>query len=258
MQVLYEEERKQKILEYLQEHSRASVHELGQIFRVSESTIRRDLQELEDARLLKRTHGGAMCLENANFEPAFVEKEDKLRKEKEEIAKKAAEFIQDGDTLVIDSGTTTAYLAQEIKRFSNLKIVTNSIILAQKLQGIEGIEVIIVGGTLRQNTLSMVGPLADRSLDTLRVDKAFIATNGLDVKDGLTTPNLSEAMTKAKMLEIAQQVILLADHTKIGKVAFAKFADLSDIDVCIIDDKAPQDVMEKLKEAGIRICMVTP
>ncbi len=256
--MLYEEERKLKILEYIQEHSRASVHELGKIFQVSESTVRRDLQELEDAKLLKRTHGGAVCLENANFEPTFIEKEDKLRKEKEKIAKKAAELIQDGDTLVIDSGTTTAYLAQEIKRFSNLKVVTNSIILAQKLQGLEGIEVIIVGGTLRQNTLAMVGPIAEQSLNMLRVDKAFIATNGLDLRDGLTTPNILEAATKAKMIGISQQVILLADHTKIGKVALAKFADLSSIDVCIVDDKAPKDVMEKLENLGICVYIVTP
>lgn len=256
--MLYEEERKMKIVEYLQEQSRASVQELSKIFQVSESTVRRDLQELEDAKLLKRTHGGAVCLENVNFEPTFIEKEDKFRKEKESIARKAAEFIQDGDTLVIDSGTTTAYLAKEMKRFSNLKVVTNSIILAQELQGIEGIEVIIIGGTLRQNTLSMVGPIAEKSLSMLRVDKAFMATNGLDLVDGLTTPNVVEAATKSKMIDIAKQVILLADYTKIGKVAFAKFADLSRIDTCIVDDKVRQDIIEKMGKSGINVCVVTP
>ncbi len=132
--MLYEEERRSKIIEYLQEHSRASVQELSKIFQVSESTVRRDLQELEGDKLLKRTHGGALCLENVNFEPAFMEREDKFRREKENIARKAAEFIQEGDTLVIDSGTTTGYLAKEIKKFSHLKVVTNSIIVAQELQ----------------------------------------------------------------------------------------------------------------------------
>lgn len=256
--MLYEEERKLKIVEYLQEHLRASVQELGKAFHVSESTIRRDLQELEDAKLLKRTHGGAVCLENVNFEPTFVEKEDKFRSEKERIAQKAAEFIQDGDTLVIDSGTTTAYLAKELKSFSNIKVVTNSLILAQELRGLDGIEVIMTGGTLRQNTLAMVGPITEQSLSMLRVDKAFIATNGLDVQAGLTTPNLVEAATKAKMIDIAKQVIVLTDHTKIGKVAFARFAEIARIDTCIVDDKISQAAVSEMEELGVRVCVVTP
>lgn len=256
--MLYEEERKLKIVEYLQEHLRASVQELSKIFQVSESTIRRDLQELEDAKLLKRTHGGAVCLENVNVEPTFVEKEDKFRKEKERIAQKAAEFIQDGDTLVIDSGTTTVYLAKELRKFSNIKVVTNSIILAQELRGFEGVEVIMTGGTLRQNTLAMVGPITENSLSMLRVDKAFMATNGLNLQEGLTTPNLVEAATKARMIDIAKQVILLTDHTKIGKVAFAKFADIARIDTCIVDDKISQDVADEMKKLGVRVCVVTP
>ena len=256
--MLYEEERKLKIVAYLQEHVRVSVQELCKMFQVSESTVRRDLQELEDVNLLKRTHGGAVCLENVNFEPSFIDKGDHFRKEKESIARKAAEFIQDGDTIVIDSGTTTFYLAKEIKRFSNLQVVTNSIILGQELQGTKGIEVVITGGTVRQNTLAMVGPIAEQSLSMLRVDKAFIATNGLDMKEGLTTPNVLEAATKAKMISIAKQVILLADHTKIGKVSFAKFADLSKVDICIVDDQVSADVVAKMQQSGICVYAVNP
>jgi DeoR family fructose operon transcriptional repressor len=256
--VLYEEERRSKIIEYLHEHSRATVQELCKLCEVSESTVRRDLQDLEEDNLLKRTHGGALCLENVNFEPAFIEREDKFRYEKQLIAQRAIEFIQDGDTLVIDSGTTTVYLAKAIKKFSNLKVVTNSLIVAQELQGVSGIEVIIVGGTLRQNTLAMVGPLAEQSLSLLRVDKAFMATNGLDFTSGLTTPNILEAATKTKMITIAKQVILLADHTKFGKVAFAKFADLSSIDVCIVDDKTSETMLEKMADLEIAVCVVHP
>lgn len=256
--MLYEEERRSKIIEYLQEHSRASVQELCKICEVSESTVRRDLQDLEEDKLLRRTHGGALCLENVNFESAFIEREDKLRSEKEMIAHKAVEFIQDGDTLIIDSGTTTVYLANEIKKFSNLKVVTNSLIVAQELQGVSGIEVVIVGGMLRQNTLAMVGPLAEQSLSLLRVDKAFMATNGLDFTSGLTTPNILEAATKTKMIAIAKQVILLADHTKFGKVAFAKFADLSSVDICIVDDKTSKDMLEEMAKLEIAVCVVHP
>ena len=256
--MLYEEERRSKIIEYLQEHSRASVQELGEILQVSESTVRRDLQYLEEDKLLKRTHGGALSLQNVNFEPAFIEREDKFRREKESIAHKAVEFIEDGDTLVIDSGTTTVYLAKEIKNFSNLKVVTNSIIVAQELQGVSGIELVIVGGTLRPNTLAMVGPLAEQSLNMLRVDKAFMATNGIDFTCGLTTPNILEATTKAKMIAIAKQVILLADHTKFGKVAFAKFADLSSVDICIVNDNVSEDILGKMANLEIAVSVVHP
>lgn len=256
--MLYEEERRSKIITYLKEHSRASVQELGEIFQVSESTIRRDLQYLEEDKLLKRTHGGALCLENVNFESAFIEREDKFQREKESIAHKAASFIQEGDTLVIDSGTTTVYLAKEIKKLSNLKVVTNSLIVAQELQGASGIELIIIGGTLRQNTLAMVGPLAEQALNGLRVDKAFIATNGLDVAGGLTTPNIIEAATKTKMIAIAKQVILLADHTKFGKVSFVKFDDLSSVDICVADDKVSEDRLREMEKLGISVCIVHP
>lgn len=256
--MLYEEERKLKIVEYIQEHSRASVQELGRLFDVSESTIRRDLKELEEAKLLKRTHGGAVCPEGVTFEPTFGEKEDRFRKEKESIAKKAAELIQDGDTILMDSGTTTFYLAQEIKKFTKLTIITNSLILAQELQGLKGIEVVITGGTLRQNTLALVGPIAENSLGMVRVDKAFIATNGIDLKDGLTTPNLIEAATKRKMIEVAKQVVLLADHTKFGKVAFAQFSGLPKVDICITDDRVPQDVIRVMENRGINVHVVKP
>ena len=255
--VLYEEERKMKIVEYLQENSRASVQELGKKFMVSDSTVRRDLKELEEARLLKRTHGGAVAADNVNFEPAFIEKEDKFCKEKKSIARKAVEFVEDGDTLVIDAGTTTAYLAKELRGRHNLKVVTNSLILAQELQGADNVEVILTGGTLRQRTLSLVGPIAEQALSSLRVDKAIIATNGVDIDGGLTTPNVIEAAVKAKMIEIAQKVILVADYSKVNKVAFAKFADMTQVDVFVVDDKIPQETVEKLNHMGVSVSIVT-
>lgn len=254
--MLYEEERKLKIVEYVQEHSRASVQELKALFDVSESTIRRDLSELEEAKLLKRTHGGAACLEGVNFEPTFIEKEDKLRAEKDAIAKKASEFIHNGDTILLDAGTTTMYLANELKKFSNLVVVTNSLTIAQSLQGRNGIEVVLTGGVLRQNTLAMVGPIAEQALDKIRVDKGFMATNAFDMKDGLTTPNIIEAATKRKMISVAKQVFLLADHTKFGKTSFSRFADISDIDVCITDAGISMEMVETMESNNINVHIV--
>lgn len=254
--MLYEEERKMKIIEYIQEYSRASVQQLAKEFNVSESTIRRDLKELEDTRLLKRTHGGAVCLESVNFEPTFIEKGDKFAREKESIAIKAAEFIQEGDTILLDAGTTTQFLAKEIKKFSRLTVVTNSLSIAQELQGVSGIEIVVTGGMLRQSTLSLVGPIAEESFKMLRVDKAFIATNGLDLKEGLSTPNIIEAATKRKMMEVAKQVILLADHTKIGRVSFAKFGDVAGIDKFIVDQGIQEEFVRELENRGIAVHVV--
>ncbi|MFV9510916.1 DeoR/GlpR family DNA-binding transcription regulator [Tepidibacillus sp. LV47] len=254
---MYSEERKALILDYIQKKSRASVQELGQYLNVSESTIRRDLKELEDLKLLKRTHGGAIPIESVNFEPTFREKEDQYFLEKKAIAKRAAEFIEEGDTILLDSGTTIFHLVKELKRFHKLTIVTNSLIFAQELQDCQGIDVIIIGGFLRRETLALVGPLAEEALSSIKVDKAFIATNGLDIIEGLTTPNLIEASTKRKMIESSKQVYLLADHSKIGKVAFAKFANINKVDKLIIDDAVPEYTVKELIKLGIEVVTVT-
>lgn len=256
--IVYSEERKLIILEYVQQYSRASVQELSEHLQVSESTIRRDLKELEEAKLLSRTHGGAISLQGVNFEPTYREKEDKFRQEKAAIARKAVELIEEGDTILMDSGTTTFHMVQELKSFSRLTVVTNSLFLAQELQSIPGIDVLITGGALRRETLALVGPIAEQALDRVWVDKAFIATNGLDLGAGLTTPNLIEAAMKSKMIKTAKQVILLADHSKVGKVAFARFAEITEIQKCIIDNGVPERIVKEMRKIGIDVYPVQP
>ncbi|AEF95520.1 transcriptional regulator, DeoR family [Desulfotomaculum nigrificans CO-1-SRB] len=255
---LYGEERKKVILDYIQNHGRASVQELTEIFQVSESTIRRDLKELEEARLLKRTHGGALSLQSVNFEPTLGEKEITFLEEKRAIAKKALELIREGDTILLDAGTTTFELAKQLKSFSKLVVVTNAVNIFQELITHPGIELIIIGGTLRKETLAMVGPMAEQALSMIRVDKLFLATNGLDVEAGLTTPNLIEAATKRKMINIAKQVILLADHSKVGVITQAKITDVNEIHQIILDDAADEHFIKQLKTLGIKVHLVYP
>lgn len=253
---MYEEERLQKIAEYVQNRSRASVKELCEQFDISESTARRDLNELESRKLLKRTHGGAVLLESVSFEPTYLEKEDKYRAEKKLIAQKAAEFIEDGDTLIIDAGTTTLCLARELSGFKNLTVMTNSIHLLLKLSSLPDINLISTGGILRKSTMAFVGPSAELSLNGIHVDKAFIATNGLDAKSGLTTPNVMEASTKQKMMDVADQVIVLADHTKVGHVSFAKFGSLSQIDTFITGEPMSEKIISELESHNIRVFLI--
>lgn len=254
--MLFEEERKQKIADYVQSHERASVQELAQVFQVSESTVRRDLKDLEEAKQLRRTHGGAVALQQDNRELPFIEKEDYFRSQKEHIAQAAAAMIEEGDTVLLDSGSTTFYLAKLLKSFKQLTVVTNSIMVAQELANLSHIELILTGGKLRNETLAMVGPVAERMLDMVRVDKVFLAINGLDAENGLTTPSMLEAEMKRKMIRAGKRVVLLADHSKFGRIAFARVADLSQIHHLITDAGIPAQALPELEEAGIEVTVV--
>ena len=250
---MFEAERKRIILELLKENSRVDIQGLNRILKASESTIRRDLRELEDNNLLKRTHGGAISLQNVNFEPTFLEKEISNGGMKKAIAEKAADFIRDGDVILLDSGTTVHYLAKELKRFKKLTVVTNAIPVAQELQHHDGVELVFLGGTLRKGILSLVGPFAEMVLGMLRVDKAFIATNAIHPEHGLSTPNIDEANIKRRMIESAKKTILLADASKIGEMSLVKFADLNDIDIFVTDDRAAKDMLSGFMNQGVVI-----
>ncbi|MNO30714.1 Glucitol operon repressor [compost metagenome] len=254
--MLFEEERKRKIVQYLEKYTRGSVQELCQETGVSESTVRRDLKELEDAKLLKRTHGGAVSLQSVNFEAPYYDKEDRFLEEKQRIARKAVEMIQEGDAILLDSGTTTLQIAKELKNFSSIKVITNSIMAMNELKDCRNIEVSITGGMLRPDTMAFVGPMAEHSLDMVRVDKAFLATNGLDLQQGISTPNILEAATKRKMIKIAKQVIMLADHSKVEQVSYCKVADIAEIDHLIMDAGAPDSFVQKLTEIGVNVTLV--
>jgi DeoR family fructose operon transcriptional repressor len=253
---MFEEERKLSILQFIEKHTRASVQELSQELSVSESTVRRDLKELEEARLLKRTHGGAVSLQSVNFEAAIPDKEDRFLDEKLRIALKAVEMIEEGDAILLDGGTTTLQIARALKSFRNLKVITNSIMALNELKDCRNIEVSITGGMLRPDTMAFVGPMTERSLDMVRVDKAFLGTNGLDIHEGISTPNMLEAATKRKMISIAKQTILLADHSKIGQISFCKVADLREMDHCILDLDTPDNFRRGLEKMNIDYTLV--
>ncbi|MDC3411987.1 DeoR/GlpR family DNA-binding transcription regulator [Aquibacillus sp. 3ASR75-11] len=255
--MLYGEERQQKIVSYVEENGRASVLELCQKFEVSESTIRRDLKELEEMKMLRRQHGGAIAKESVTFEPTFSEKSIRFLSEKKAIAKYAVQFIQEGDSILIDSGTTTKPLVDEIKKLSQLTVVTNSVVFAKELENYPNLEVIVPGGKLRTETLALVGPLTELCLSNLHFDKAFIATNGLDLNEGLTTPNLTEAATKRKMIEQSKQVIVMTDHSKFQRISFAKFGMIDQIDHCITTEGAPTDILVELQKRGVEVHTVT-
>lgn len=250
---MFAEERKGKIVEIIKSGNSAKVSELAKLFNVSEATIRRDLMELEQTGQIVRTHGGAVSSQNTNFEPSFIEKQDKYLKEKEEIAKKAASLVNDNDTITIDSGTTTQFIAKYLKA-KGVTVVTNSVNLADELSRRDDMEVIVTGGVIRTKTKAMVGPVAEAALKHFRVDKLFLGCNGVSIKAGVTTPNIVEASTKRAMIEGAKEVYLVVDSSKFDEVSFSLICPASKIDY-IVTDKLPNDY-EKYKHLGIEFILV--
>ena len=221
------------ILKQLDSEGKIIVANIADALQVAPETIRRDFDELEQQHLLSRVHGGAIKYTNVRNEPVFLRKLQMHKDAKRQIARIAAKRICDGDTIAVDTGTTTVHIADFLLAVEDITVVTNSINLIQKMSSMEGINVISTGGILRKNTMALVGPTAEESLEKIHVDKAFIATNGLDLKYGLSTPSLTEASIKEKMMAIADQVFILADHSKIGMVSFAHFGNLPDIDAVV-------------------------
>lgn len=249
---MFAAQRKQRILEILDRNQAVKVTELGRLLQVSEASVRRDLQELEEAGLLRRTHGGAVSNQTAAFEPSLAEKEVRYEHEKAAIASVAVDLIQDGDTVMLDSGSTTLQIVRQWKRKRNVTVVTNALNIAWELAR-AGAEIIFTGGLLRPKTLSLVGPITESTLAAFHVDKLFLAINGVDLQKGLTTPNLLEAQTKKAMVNSAQDVILVADHSKFGRVTFGRVCDLNRIHCLITDAAAPPEFLSAIEKMGVKV-----
>lgn len=253
---MFAEERKRQILQYLTQRDRASVGELSEAFAVSEVTIRRDLKELEQEGLLRRTHGGALSNRSeTSFEPSMIEKESAFAEEKERIAQRARALIQPGETLLLDSGTTVHALARLLLSCEGLKVVTNSNPVLQTLSHVEGIELISTGGTVRPNMQSMVGLFAEQVLQSIHVDRLFLGINGVHLERGLTTPHLMEARIKQQMIQAAQEVVLLCDSSKLGQTAFAHVAPLQAVHRLVTDQEAPHEIVHAIQEQGVEVIL---
>jgi DeoR/GlpR family transcriptional regulator of sugar metabolism len=246
-------ERRRRIVEVLASNQRAQVDELAARFSVSESTIRRDLQLLSERGVLERTHGGA--LQPSRFEPSFGQKETESRLEKMAIAREAARLVQQGQTVFLDAGTTTLELARLLPSRLDITVATNSVPIAAELA--DRVRLILTGGTVKESTLALTGPMAERSIEHMHVDIAFVGMNGVSAAAGFTTPTLEEAATKAKMIAAARMAVVLADGTKFGLVTFARVADLDEVDLVITDERAPAAEVELLRAAGVEIAFAT-
>jgi DeoR family fructose operon transcriptional repressor len=251
---LFVEERKMKILEFIEEHKKATVAQLCDRFKVSSATIRNDLKNLENAKLLIRTHGGAMVNTKTGLELNSHQKQVQNLEAKRRIAERAIDLIEDGDTIILDTGTTTLELARLVEKRKDITVVTNDLVIALLLEESSSANVMFMGGLLRRRFHCTItsGHAWDSVLSGLTVDKAFMGVNSLSIDKGATTPDIHQAETKREMISIAVKVILLCDSSKIERNSFAQFADLERIDT-VITEKIRENEKKKFEERGIEI-----
>ena len=255
--LLMAEERRQRILALLQSEGRVIVGGLSKIFGVSQITIRKDLDSLQERGLVQRSHGGALppAASSALFDPSLQEKQQQHAPEKQRIAAAAVKMVSDGCCVMLDSGTTTAAIAQGLKKFSSLTIITNAINIAAEF-GATNFEVVLTGGSLRKNSFSMVGPIAEDVLKEMHADILFLGVDGFDLEVGLTTPNILEARVNRAMIASARKIVAVCDSTKFSHRSLSRIAPVSALHHVITDRNLPDSIAEALKSQNIEVTLV--
>jgi DeoR/GlpR family transcriptional regulator of sugar metabolism len=245
--------RRQQIAQLVRTQRRATVQELSAQFGVSEATIRRDLEQLDMQGVLQRAHGGAIALEAALPEPPIGRRMVENQEEKRRIGIAAARLINDGETIILGSGTTTLEVARNLGDKRDLKVITNALNIANVLATYEQITVIVTGGLLRHTELSMIGHFTEQALRELRADKAVMSIRALSPAAGLTNEYGLETMIDRTIIGMSPQVIVLADHTKWGKTATALIAPATAAHTIVTTDAAPAEMVAELRAAGVQV-----
>ncbi len=247
------EERKKTILGRLMQDEKVQVHALAEQLNVSPETIRRDLDRLEKEGLLKKVYGGAVKTRMDSWEPPFIQREQMNNRAKTSIGKLAASLIKEGETIMIDNGTTTMEIVRYLQHRPDVTVVTHSVpVLLLAMEQFKG-RIIFAGGAVNVSQQSVGGSLTEAMLQQFKVHKAFISVGGISLVEGITDYDLNEASVSRKMIERAEESIILADHSKFGKTTFARIAALQDISMIITDKGCQADWIHQLKERGIEI-----
>jgi DeoR/GlpR family transcriptional regulator of sugar metabolism len=256
---VFARERQDHIALLVEESGRVRVRDLAIRFGVSTVTIRKDLVVLESEGRLVRTHGGALVAERRGPEPAFDLRERLQQVEKARIGASAAALVHDGESIVMDASTTALAVARRLRArggWSQLTVITNGLRIASELAGSPGITVLMLGGRVRWEALSVVGQLGDGLFDRINVQTAFVGAAGFAIEAGLSDATDEEAQIKRAMVAAARRVIAIVDHTKFERVAFATFCRTSDIDQVITDADAPSGMVDELRGRGIDVTLV--
>ncbi len=245
------EERRQRVLDLVSERGFVALNDLAQTVEVSESTLRRDLDYWHKQGMLRRTHGGAMFVGDVATLPALEERSASQLEEKKLLAHAAVSRIQDGDTILLDGGTTTLEVARLLVGRS-LQIVTNSLPIASLFAASREIDLVILGGYVYPKTGVALGPLTVRMMEDIHVQQLLMSVGGITGK-GLFNSNLLLVETERQMMRCADEVVVLADHTKIGRQALAHLCNLTDIDTLIVDNQLDAAQRELLRQNDVRL-----
>jgi DeoR/GlpR family transcriptional regulator of sugar metabolism len=246
-------ERRRVIAESIRSRGVVSVAEMAERLGTTEITLRRDLRAMAKDGLLVRTHGGAVLPAAFGHEPSYSEKARQAAAEKTAIARLALTMIQPGDSILLGPGTTTLALARLLVTSPELTVVTNSLLVAQALMEAPHVEVIITGGTLRRSIHALVGPAAEDAVRALRASQAFISGNGFTADRGLSTPSPLVAAIDRALASAAQQVVVLADYTKIGEETMCQTVPVARVHTLITDSKASAGDLEAIRAAGVDV-----
>lgn len=245
-------ERQMNIAEIIQKDGSVRVSDLSNKFEVSDETIRRDLERLEEIGILKRVHGGAVFKGFKEGKEIPVLMRTRINsKEKDIIARKAAEFIEDGDIIAIDASTTGLCLTKYIKH-KNITVITNTIPVALELLDAKSVQVIVIGGFLTNESVSLVGHMAEEMIKNYHVDKFFFSCRGVDFKRGVSEIHEPQATMKKQIISISDMLYLLVDHSKFNEKSLISICDLEDVDYIITDNKVPIETINKLNNLGIK------
>lgn len=246
-------ERQKQILSLLSQQGRLSVAEIVAQFSISEATARRDLETLSSQGKAQRVHGGVIAVEEAPPELPILEREKEQADEKTRMGRAAASLVGNHETVFLGSGTTVLEIARSLRDHKNLTVITNSLPVLNILAGNKEITVVSLGGMLRESELSFIGHITEQALSEVRVDKVFMGTRGVSLEHGLTNDYLQETLTDRAILKIGREVLIVADHTKVNRVATVLLAPLNSMHTFVTDSKADRKFVQALKKQGINV-----
>lgn len=248
-----EENRQASILTYLRQEKKASVAHLSQMFDASEATIRRDLSKLERKGHLIKTYGGALLSTSTQFEFSYNERLLKNVREKKRIGALAAQMVKPGESIFLDSGTTALQIAVNLKHHQDLTVITNAVPIVQELAASIGIRLYLLGGCFRPKSQDLIGPILIKNLANFAVDIAFLSVDGFHIDHGLSASDLSEAEVVQAALKVSKQSVVVADHSKANKRAFAWICPFEDIHLLISDSDLDRQLVDELRQRDIEV-----
>ena len=244
-----------QIRDLVNENGQITVTELNGLLKVSEATIRRDLEELDQMGWIRRTHGGAVRVARAEKEPPILQRQDERADEKRRIGQAGAELVQPHQTIFLGSGSTVSMVVPYIQELP-LTVITNSLPVMNQLAGRDNIELIVIGGQFRQSELSMVGHVAEQAIREFRADLVLMGMRAIDAGHGFTSDYVAEAMTDRAILQMAPRCAVIADHTKFGRVSTVFLAPVTAVHTIISDRGLQPEIAAELKEKGLELILV--